>query len=1063
MNIPGSPALDELAIPATIRALVLMSAVIALAAVIARTALQHRADARHSLWLCTLAWVLISPVVSLLTDRSGLAIATLKLPMPEQPVEKARGDYGIGIIASDTEDAALELDAPSGAKGPSGGNVMSGNTARGESGRNDSTDGEHPAPKARTAMPRGRAILAGMVVVWLIGVLAGLARILRARRHLAILSRHTLPLDRERHAGVLARVREGLGVATLPRIVTSPAAREPVAIGLLRPQVVLPEGLAEEVPGAALRDILVHECAHILRGDTRIGLLQWLLGVVYWPHPLVHHANRQLARAREEVCDNHVIRASDRCGYARTLVALTESCRPAGAPHPAIGFLGARWSLADRVAGLLDPRRIPMTRTPLPMRISLAVAITIVGMAVAAVRLDRTARGDEPSPTQAAAQASAPSAPPATVWQVKGTVVDERDRPVAGASIRYSPGYEPSDGVKTAADGSFTLALSGARAFLLGVVAEADGGARIGLVEFEEPRDPGEIEPLKVVLKPSRPVRVRVEDAGGSPVPGAAVEAVESVFQTHATTDSQGLATLRVAADARVQWVIGLKAGVGFDYFENYRTRPATEFQPLPAEVSLTLNGARTIRIKAVDSTGRPVPGVVFSPWTLLKSEKLNYANVIPSEIVKVAADQRGVASFDWFPAEVPGETFLPRSRGFTCPELPRCERGGPMDIEVRVLRDTPLSGTVRFPDGRPAPGVIIRASSEVNLVAANDLVTARTGPDGSYRMDVPPRVAYMIGVLGEIWVAPSLPNVVVHEGQPRTGLDFTLVRGTLIRGRVTDGPDQRPSVGVQVTLAEQGPLLPKELRQPGLVNTQLRRESTTNREGRYAFRVGPGRYQLAGPPLSGNSPLPIEVKAEPELVHDLALKNSPRATFINGLVVEKTPIGERPVAGAWVYRHVIASSSSPSLADDEGRFRIIRLPGESILYARVRNGMAGFAPCPEKGDTVKVVVAPATTLSGRVVDSDGKPVAGHMVGVAFARDGGDFLKSLHHAFRIDTDEQGRFVVKGVPVGAVGDITVYHRSDAISEPPRTAARFEALDLAPVEIPDLVVPVVRPRK
>ena len=104
---------------------------------------------------------------------------------------------------------------------------------------------------------------------------------------------------------------------------------------------------------------------------------------------------------------------------------------------------------------------------------------------------------------------------------------------------------------------------------------------------------------------------------------------------------------------------------------------PATEFPPLPEEVSLTLNGAQTVRIKAVDSAGRPVPGMVFSPWSLHKREKLDRANVSPSEIVRVAADEQGVASFDWFPAEVPGGTFLLRSRGFTCPELP-LERVGP-------------------------------------------------------------------------------------------------------------------------------------------------------------------------------------------------------------------------------------------------------------------------------------------------------------------------------------------------------------------------------------------------
>ena len=43
-------------------------------------------------------------------------------------------------------------------------------------------------------------------------------------------------------------------------------------------------------------------------------------------------------------------------------------------------------------------------------------------------------------------------------------------------------------------------------------------------------------------------------------------------------------ATLRVAADAKVRWVIGLKAGLGFDYFENYHTTPAADYPPLPAD-----------------------------------------------------------------------------------------------------------------------------------------------------------------------------------------------------------------------------------------------------------------------------------------------------------------------------------------------------------------------------------------------------------------------------------------------------------------------------------------------
>ena len=119
---------------------------------------------------------------------------------------------------------------------------------------------------------------------------------------------------------------------------------------------------------------------------------------------------------------------------------------------------------------------------------------------------------------------------------------------------------------------------------------EARGSVWFGSITCAEL---GATDPVRIVLKPSRPVRVRVNDAAGLPVSGAAVEAIDPSFQTHATTGPDGTATLRVPADAKVRWVIGLKAGAGFDYFENYRTKPAADYPPLPAELSLTLDGAR--------------------------------------------------------------------------------------------------------------------------------------------------------------------------------------------------------------------------------------------------------------------------------------------------------------------------------------------------------------------------------------------------------------------------------------------------------------------------------------
>ena len=200
----------------------------------------------------------------------------------------------------------------------------------------------------------------GMILLWAVGALAGLARIAVGWWRLAALSRSASAIDRVRHGPTLERVRAALGVVSLP-----PVRR-------LARRSCAGRGRTVEFPGHSARGTgrdtrramrcvtcLVHECAHVVRLDAWVGLLQRLAAVMFWPHPLVHFANGQLTRAREEVCDNHVLRCGDPRGYARTLLALTEQCLPFGASRPGLGLLGARWTLADRVAGLLDTRRIP--------------------------------------------------------------------------------------------------------------------------------------------------------------------------------------------------------------------------------------------------------------------------------------------------------------------------------------------------------------------------------------------------------------------------------------------------------------------------------------------------------------------------------------------------------------------------------------------------------------------------------------------------------------------------------------------------------------------------------
>jgi bla regulator protein BlaR1 len=100
-----------------------------------------------------------------------------------------------------------------------------------------------------------------------------------------------------------------------------------LAVGIVTPVVLLADALAR-TPGTPLDQILAHERAHLRRRDPLTGLLQRLVASVYWFHPLVHLVSRQLARLREDACDDAVIARHDRVAYAHTLVALTTAVAP---------------------------------------------------------------------------------------------------------------------------------------------------------------------------------------------------------------------------------------------------------------------------------------------------------------------------------------------------------------------------------------------------------------------------------------------------------------------------------------------------------------------------------------------------------------------------------------------------------------------------------------------------------------------------------------------------------------------------------------------------------------
>ena len=1027
---------------------------ILVASVVGGVALRRRPAARHGLWLSTLLLVALSPVIVAFSGRSGPGRWTVEVRLPGQesgatiPVLVARP---LGPERTEPVEAAgpadpevtppLEVGRPV---------VAAAAPIEPEAPRPARSDAARTTTIRTTSRAWTRDDRAGLaVLIWLVGLGFGLARLGAGCLALRALRRTLRPLDREAHAGVLARVCGVLGVAELPPIFTSAAIAGPFAAGVFRPRVVLPVNLDDR----ELRDVLIHECAHVIRRDLWVGLLQRVVAVVLWPHLPVHYLNRQLGRAREEVCDNFVLRVDDARKYARTLLSLTERRPSTGL---ALGIVGTRWTLADRVAGLLDPERNRMTRSSLRVRIATVAPLVVVALALAAIRFD--------GPTAAAADpvAAESQAPAGSGRRVAGVVVDEAGMPVAGAIVRPIRLDKAAEGATSAQDGRFTLALRGYFLLEEDLVAEANGGARMGLAKFRESPNSDPSSPVKIVLKPSRSVTVRVKDANGVAVPGAAVEVVDYSLYARGQTGLDGSATVRFPADGKIRWVLARKAGVGFDYFENYRTKHTEDLPPLPAEVSLVLDGAGSVRVKAVDSSGKPVAGVKFTPWYIDKPGKLEFANIGSSSTGLPTTGTDGMAIFDWLPARVDeGVPFLIHEDDYSCPESPVYQGGGAIELTARLLRNARISGIVRQVDRQPAAGVLIQAEGRG---ATNHYCRkyARTEADGRYAIDVYPDQMYVIAVSDDRWAARSLTGVVVREGHPQDGLDFNLFRGTLLEGRVTRGPDRVPAARTSLSLIQDGASV---LEGPGAPIDGKDREQTlvrfaiTDAQGRYRFRVGPGRYRAIIPGSSGQSTeLVVDNPDEATVVRDFHLAEPERPRIFEGRVVEKVAGGDRPLDNAMVEAVGLGHGRGFSArADAEGRFRGPRRDdGPLVIYARSPDGkLAGFTFIRGEANEGNATVTPASKVSGRVVDRSGKPRAGYQVQVKLET-GPDFLTSGRVFRHVRTDDQGRYALDGAVVGAFGEASV-----TAEDFPRSLGanvqRFEIRGEDPVEVPDLTIP------
>ena len=216
----------------------------------------------------------------------------------------------------------------------------------------------------------------GLVAVYAIGVILLLARLGFQHRTITRLERSSEDVRETAWLELLGQSARCLKISEPVRLLRSCHEIVPMAFGSRTPAILLP-AIADTWDEDRRRAVLLHELAHIVRRDCATQTAAAVACAVYWVHPGVWWASRQLRHERELACDDRVIAAGTRASdYADHLLEIAYAC--VGYRAPALAVSMARPSeIEGRLRALLDAAR---NRSTPSFRTRVASAIVAIGV-----------------------------------------------------------------------------------------------------------------------------------------------------------------------------------------------------------------------------------------------------------------------------------------------------------------------------------------------------------------------------------------------------------------------------------------------------------------------------------------------------------------------------------------------------------------------------------------------------------------------------------------------------------------------------------------------------------
>jgi beta-lactamase regulating signal transducer with metallopeptidase domain len=275
------------------------SVVLLLAAGLVTLFLRRSAAAtRHLIWLCALVALLLLPVLSPVVP--GIPVPGLSWNVMPPPLEDAASPIGPVLPPSPPAPIA-------------------------------------PATLASPLPPLAPSLSLAAVIPFMygVGILVILAQVVLGVGCVRRFEKDSVAPDEDSPLYAMRdETAAAMGVSVPIRLRLSESAPVPMTWGWRRPTVLLPLSAVDWSP-ERVRVALLHEMAHIARGDWGAQMLAHFVCALYWFHPLVWIAVARLRVESERAADDRVLLAGiPAADYAQHLLEIAQSLRPTHAPLP---------------------------------------------------------------------------------------------------------------------------------------------------------------------------------------------------------------------------------------------------------------------------------------------------------------------------------------------------------------------------------------------------------------------------------------------------------------------------------------------------------------------------------------------------------------------------------------------------------------------------------------------------------------------------------------------------------------------------------------------------------